>query len=123
MKLGDAAIDWGHFVEARHRLGQNFPCEMSHLSIDGSKAVAAIEDALRSAKAHAIIKPAGQLKAEAFRLGAQSLADLAEDIECGARDCVEWGQGPKELANLIAQLRPTFAESVNLLENRANRLN
>lgn len=121
MKPGVAAIECGYFVKARHMAGGHFDGEVRQLAAGGANAVAAIETALKRGKLAAMVRPANQLKQDAQRLGAQSLAELAEDIELGALDCIEWGQGPGAMAGQIKLLRPAFVESLSLIERRVSQ--
>jgi histidine phosphotransfer protein HptB len=115
-------IDWPAFGEARAALGANFARILGYFREDGAKAVAAIEDAMRSAKAGAMVGPAETLKTSAFELGAQTLGALAEYIEFAARDCLDCHQSPTPLLEQVIQLRPLLERSLEQLDRESNPL-
>jgi HPt (histidine-containing phosphotransfer) domain-containing protein len=88
-------INWATFAEARSVLGEAFVRVLGYFREDGTKSVAAIEEAMRQKDAAALVMPAHTLKGEALQFGADSLGDLAEEIEFAARHYVEFGKGPK----------------------------
>ncbi len=115
-------IDWPTFGEARALFGANFARILGYFREDGTKAVAAIEDAMRSAKAGAMVGPAETLKTSAFELGAQTLGALAEYIEFAARDCLECHQSPSPLLEQVIQLRPLLDRTLEQLDRESNPL-
>src|SRR3546814_9589472 len=72
--------------------------------------------------APALVIPAHTLKGEARQFGAERLSLMAEEIEMIARRCVEHHESPEELIEQVVALRPTFDETLQLLENEANPL-
>jgi histidine phosphotransfer protein HptB len=122
MGVTGAIIDWQRFAQARAHLGENFLRVIGYLKQDGEKSISAIETALRARNAVAMVGPADLLKADALQIGALSLAELAEDIEMGARDCVEWHQSPDMLLEMVMKLRAEFADTLSQLEGEINPL-
>jgi histidine phosphotransfer protein HptB len=115
-------IDWEVFQQARTELGADFIRILGYFREDGTKSVAAIEEALRAKNAVALVIPAHTLKGEADQFGANALADLAESIEADARKCVEWRQTPDELITDVIKLRPLFEETLAAFEVEINPL-
>jgi histidine phosphotransfer protein HptB len=115
-------IDWEVFQQARAELGADFIRILGYFREDGTKSVAAIEDALRAKNAVALVIPAHTLKGEAGQFGADALADLAEIIETEARKCVEWRQSPDELITEAVKLRPLFEETLAAFDTEINPL-
>jgi histidine phosphotransfer protein HptB len=115
-------IDWEVFQRARAELGADFIRILGYFREDGTKSVAAIEDALRAKNAVALVIPAHTLKGEAGQFGADALADLAEIIETEARKCVEWRQSPDELITEAVKLRPLFEETLAAFDAEINPL-
>ena len=118
----DMVVDWERYAQARERLGGNFWRVMGYLREDGHKSVTMIEEALRADDAVALIGPAELLKSEALQMGALAVAEIAEEIELQARDCVEWHQSPEMLVSDVVRLRQTFEETVDLFEKEASPL-
>lgn len=117
---GSTLVDWTAFTQARSLLGAGFVRILGYFREDGVKSVAAIEQAMRSGSAAAMVIPAHTLKGEARQFGAEPLAILAEEIEEIARDCVETREAPNEAVELVARLRPLFDQTLHLLEREAN---
>ena len=117
---GSTLVDWTAFTQARSLLGAGFVRILGYFREDGVKSVFAIEQAMRSGSAAAMVIPAHTLKGEARQFGAEPLADLAEAIEQIARDCVETRDTPSEALEHVAQLRPLFEQTLGLLEREAN---
>jgi histidine phosphotransfer protein HptB len=115
-------IDWAVFAHARSHTGANIVRLLHFFREDGIKSVGQIEDAMRARNAAAIIGPAELVKADAEQIGAIQLAELAQEIEFGARDCVDWHQEPDVLLESILKLRPLLEESLAVLEREANPL-
>ena len=115
-------IDWERFAQARVQLGSNLVRVVGFFRDDGHKSVDAIENALKARNAISIIGPADLLKTDAMQIGALTVAELAEDIEFGARDCVEWHQSPESLIAPVMQLRSIFEDSLAQLEREVNPL-
>ena len=115
-----AIVDLAVLSRAREELGAGFIRVLSYFREDGQKSVRAIEDAMRSADATALVLPAHTLKGEALQFGAQPLAELAETIEESARRCVEMHEKPTELLSEIIKLRPLFDATLALLQRETN---
>lgn len=115
-------IDWEAFQQARTELRADFIRILGYFREDGTKSVAAIEEALRAKNAAALVIPAHRLKDEADQFGANALADLAESIEIDARKCVEWRQTPDELITDVIKLRPLFEETLAAFDVEINPL-
>ncbi len=115
-------IDWEVFQQARASLGADFIRILGYFREDGTKSVAAIEEALRAKNAVALVIPAHTLKGEADQFGANGLADLAETIEDAARKCVEWRQTPDELITEVIKLRPLFEATLAAFDVEINPL-
>lgn len=121
--MSDAPIiDWEAFQQARAELGADFIRILGYFREDGTKSVAAIEEALRAKNAVALVIPAHTLKGEADQFGADALSELAEIIEAEARRCVEWRQTPDELIPVVIRLRPLFEETLAAFDAETNPL-
>lgn len=118
----DTAMDWNRFEQARVSLGANFFRVLNYFRDDGGKAVTAIENAMRAHDTIAMISPADLLKSEAVQLGAFGVAELAEEIEVQARDCLEWHQSPESLLEEVVQLRAVFDQTVADFDQETNPL-
>lgn len=116
------AVDWTQFEQARASLGANLLRVLGYFREDGGKAVTAIEGAMRMKDVVAMIGPADLLRSEAAQIGAQGVAELAEEIEFQARDCLEWHQSPDSLLEPVVQLRAVFNETVAAFDNETNPL-
>jgi histidine phosphotransfer protein HptB len=119
---GSTLIDWGAYQRTRAEMGAGFVRILGYFREDGVKSVAAIEAAMRSMNAAALVIPAHTLKGEARQFGAAPLGDLAELIENIARDCVETHDTPDEALEPITRLKPLFDQTLTLLEREANPL-
>jgi histidine phosphotransfer protein HptB len=117
-----AIIDWERFAQTRSHLGGRFVRVLGYFREDGAKSLTAIEDAIRTRDAVAIIGPADLLKNDALQIGALSVAELAEDIEFSARDCVEWHEAPDALLEQVLQLRGYFSDTVAQLDSETTPL-
>lgn len=115
-------INWADFTQARSELGSGFVRILGYFREDGTKSVAAIEEAMRARSATALVIPAHTLKGEARQFGAERLGNIAEQIENVARRCVEYHESPEELIEIVVALRPIFNETLALLEKDANPL-
>lgn len=120
--LGNALVNWNDFAQSRRELGTGFVRILGYFREDGLKSVVAIEEAMRSRNAAALVIPAHTLKGEARQFGAERLALMAEEIETVARRCVEYHESPEELIEQVVALRPTFEETLKLLDAEANPL-
>lgn len=118
----DTLVDWRVFANARAELGANLVRILGYFREDGVKSVSAIEAAMRAQNAAAMVIPAHTLKGEARQFGAEPLALAAEMIEDIARDCVENRDCPDEALAQVAQLRPLFTATLELLEREASPL-
>jgi HPt (histidine-containing phosphotransfer) domain-containing protein len=112
----DGLIDWKAFGETRNLLGAGFVRILGYFLEDGTKSVAAIEEAMRLKDSAKLVMPAHTLKGEAWQFGANRLALLAEEIEVAARHYVEIQIDPSELVEKVVHLRPLFEETVSALE-------
>lgn len=115
-------VDWTAFSQTRSELGASFVRILGYFHEDGVKSVAAIEEAMRSGNAAALVLPAHTLKGESVQFGAEPLAECAEMIEAIARNCVETRDEPSEALPHVVQLRPLFEATLGLLEREANPL-
>ncbi len=118
----ETIIDWEAFQASRAELGADFIRILGYFREDGTKAVAAIEAAVRANSAVALVLPAHTLKGEAAQFGAESLSELAEEIETFARKCVEWRQTPEEIVPTVVKLRPLFEETLAAFDAETNPL-
>lgn len=119
---GEDLIDWNVFSRARTELGAGFIRILGYFREDGTKAIAAIEDAIRNRNAAALVLPAHTLKGEALQFGAEPLAALAEHIEQVARRCVEIRLEPDELVADVVRLGPMFEKTMAQIDREASPL-
>ena len=125
MSMSHAAediVNWGTFAETRTVLGEAFVRVLGYFREDGTKSVAAIEEALRLKDSAKLVIPAHTLKGESWQFGADKLALLAEEIEMSARHYVEIQIDPSELVEKIVRLRPVFEATLSALESEASPL-
>ena len=118
----DGLIDWKAFGETRSLLGAGFVRILGYFLEDGTKSVAAIEEAMRPKDSAKLVMPAHTLKGEAWQFGANRLALLAEEIEVAARHYVEIQIDPSELVEKVVRLRPLFEATVSALEAETSPL-
>ena len=118
----DNLVDWTKFAQMRTELGASFVRILGYFREDGEKSVAKIEDAMHRRDAAAIVLPAHTLKAEARQFGAEPLADLAEEIENEARRALESHLFPDNILPQVAQLRPLYGRTLDMLEQETNPL-
>ncbi len=118
----DGLIDWNAFGETRSLLGAGFVRILGYFLEDGTKSVAAIEEAMRLKDSTKLVMPAHTLKGEAWQFGANRLALLAEEIEVAARHYVEIQIDPSELVEKVVHLRPLFEATVLALEAETSPL-
>ena len=118
----DGLIDWNAFAETRNLLGAGFVRILGYFLEDGTKSVAAIEEAMRLKDSAKLVMPAHTLKGEAWQFGANRLALLAEEIEVAARHYVEIQIDPSELVEKVVHLRPLFEATVLALEAETSPL-
>jgi HPt (histidine-containing phosphotransfer) domain-containing protein len=118
----DGLIDWKAVGETRNLLGAGFVRILGYFLEDGTKSVAAIEEAMRLKDSAKLVMPAHTLKGEAWQFGANRLALLAEEIEVAARHYVEIQIDPSELVEKVVHLRPTFEATVSALEAETSPL-
>lgn len=118
----DGLIDWNAFGETRNLLGAGFVRILGYFLEDGTKSVAAIEEAMRLKDSAKLVMPAHTLKGEAWQFGANRLALLAEEIEVAARHYVEIQIDPSELVEKVVHLRPLFEATVLALEAETSPL-
>uniref|UniRef100_UPI003A8B778B Hpt domain-containing protein n=1 Tax=Sphingomonas sp. GlSt437 TaxID=3389970 RepID=UPI003A8B778B len=119
---GSTLIDWPAFAQARAELGAGFVRILGYFQEDGIKSVAAIEAAMRSGNAAALVIPAHTLKGESRQFGAEPLAMAAETIETIARQCVETRDTPDAALPHVVGLRKLFDDTMALLQREANPL-
>jgi len=115
-------VDWDEFRATRTQLGAAFVRILGYFREDGTKSVAAIEEAMRARDARGLVMPAHTLKSEARQFGGERLGALAEDIEMFARHCVESQISPEEYLPRVVALRALFEETLTALEREANPL-
>ena len=118
----DGLIDWKAFAETRNLLGAGFMRVLGYFREDGTKSVAAIEEAMRLKDSAKLVMPAHMLKGEAWQFGAHRLALLAEEIEVAARHYVEMRIDPSELVEKVVRLRPMFEATLLALESETSPL-
>ena len=118
----DVLIDWTVFGETRTLLGTGFVRILGYFLEDGTKSVAAMEEAIRLKDSAKLVIPAHTLKGEAWQFGANRLALLAEEIEVAARHYVEIRIDPSELVEKVVRLRPLFEATVLALESETSPL-
>ena len=118
----EAKIDWTKFSAARGALGSDFVRILGYFREDGEKSIAALEVAMRSRSAVAMILPAHTLKGEARQFGADGVGDLAEFIEGHARDCVERHDEPDQALAAVVKLRPIFSATMDAFGRETNPL-
>lgn len=122
MTPSEEYIDWIALAETRSALGEAFVRILGYFREDGTKSVAAIENAMRERNSAKLVLPAHTLKGEGYQFGAVKLAELAEQIEVAARHYVEIHQDPEELLEKIVQLRPLFEKTLAALETEVSPL-
>lgn len=83
--MDEILVDWDEFRATRTQLGAAFVRILGYFREDGTKSVAAIEEAMRARDARGLVMPAHTLKSEARQFGGEKLGALAEDIEVFAR--------------------------------------
>jgi histidine phosphotransfer protein HptB len=118
----DSLIDWDVLAAARVELGANFVRILGYFREDGEKSVAAIEAAMRSNNAAALVIPAHTLKGEARQFGAEQLALTAETIEVIARESVESRDPPEAALEHVVGLAGLFQATLGMLERKVNPL-
>lgn len=120
--LDETLVDWEEFRATRSQLGAAFIRILGYFREDGTKSVAAIEEAMRARDARGLVMPAHTLKSEARQFGAERLGALSEDIEMFARRCVESQVSPEEYLPRVVELRSLFEQTLAALEREANPL-
>lgn len=115
-------VDWMHFEKSRAELGPGFIRILGYYREDGAKSLAAIETAMRTQDAVALVIPAHTLKGESRQFGAEPLAAIAEKIENVARLAIEGHRFPDELVPDVVQLRRHFERTVELFDEAVNPL-
>jgi HPt (histidine-containing phosphotransfer) domain-containing protein len=119
---GKELVDWAHFEKSRAELGPGFIRILNYFREDGAKSVDAIERAMHTENATALVIPAHTLKGEARQFGAEPLAEVAELIESTARLCIETHRFPDELVSDVVELRRLFTQTVDQFEKATNPL-
>ena len=117
-----ALIDWAKFARMRTQLGGDFIRILGYFREDGTKSVAAIEEAMRARDARGLVMPAHTLKGESRQFGAEPLAAAAEKIEQTARFCIETHRFPDELVPDVVELRRLWNRTVEHFEKATNPL-
>ena len=120
--MDEILVDWDVFRATRTQLGAAFVRILGYFREDGTKSVAAIEEAMRARDARGLVMPAHTLKSEARQFGGERLGALAEDIEMFARHCVEAQLSPEEYLPHVVTLRTLFEQTLEALEREANPL-
>ena len=120
--MDEILVDWDEFRATRTQLGAAFVRILGYFREDGTKSVAAIEEAMRARDARGLVMPAHTLKSEARQFGGEKLGAVAEDIEMFARHCVESQVSPEEYLPRVVELRRLFEETLGALEREANPL-
>lgn len=115
-------IDWTSFAQTRTQLGGSFIRILGYFREDGIQSIRAIEAAMRSADASAMVMPAHKLKSEARQFGGEQLGQLAEDIEMHARQCVETHETPEQYVEHVVRLRPLFNDMLSAIDAESNPL-
>jgi len=115
-------VDWDEFRATRTQLGAAFVRILGYFREDGTKSVAAIEEAMRARDARGLVMPAHTLKSEARQFGGEKLGAVAEDIEMFGRHCVESQISPEEYLPRVVELRRLFEETLGALERESNPL-
>ena len=120
--MDEILVDWDEFRATRVQLGAAFVRILGYFREDGTKSVAAIEEAMRARDARGLVMPAHTLKSEARQFGGEKLGAVAEDIEMFGRHCVESQISPEEYLPRVVELRRLFDETLGALEREANPL-
>lgn len=120
--MDEILVDWDEFRATRAQLGVAFVRILGYFREDGTKSVAAIEEAMRARDARGLVMPAHTLKSEARQFGGEKLGAVAEDIEMFARHCVESQISPEEYLPRVVELRRLFEATLAALEREANPL-
>lgn len=115
-------IDWAMFSRTRTELGPAFVRIIGYFREDGEKSIAKIEEAMQRKDSAALVIPAHTLKTEARQFGAEMLGEIAEEIEFSARRAVEMRLFPDNLIPTAARLRPTYQQTIEMLEKEINPL-
>ena len=113
---GGVLVDREALARFRAELGPGFGRILGYFREDGVKSLGAIEEAMRTRSAAALVLPAHTLKGEARQFGANPLAALAEQIEDHARACVERHDTPEAALEDVVALRPLFESTLAVLE-------
>lgn len=119
---GHDVVDWAYFERTRAELGPSFIKVLGYFREDGTKSVAAIEQAMRDGNTAGLVIPAHTIKGEARQFGAEPLANLAELIESTARLCVETRRFPDELIPQVVELRRLLGRTIELFDKATNPL-
>ncbi len=115
-------VDWAVFSRTRSELGAAFIRVLGYFREDGEKSIGRIEEAMHRREAAALVSPAEKLKSEARQFGAETLGELAEEIEFTARRSVEQRFFPDELVPHVARLRPLYLRTFGLFDGETNPL-
>ena len=115
-------VDWTVLDSARARLGGAFMRIYGYFRDDADQAVDAVEAAMRAKNGPAMINPAAALRSAAEQMGAEQLADLAEDIEMHARSCVETMLVPDDYIDRVAALRPLLVATLAEMDGEISPL-
>ncbi|HYN45206.1 MAG TPA: Hpt domain-containing protein [Allosphingosinicella sp.] len=118
----DNLVDWTKFSQMRTELGASFVRILGYFREDGEKAVARIEEAMHLRDAAGLVLPAHTLKGEARQFGAEPVAALAEQIEEAGRRALESHLFPDDILPQVAELRPLYMRTLDLLEAETNPL-
>jgi HPt (histidine-containing phosphotransfer) domain-containing protein len=121
-EAADGVVDWAEFSRLRAELGANFVRILGYFREDAEKAVEAIALAMQNRDAAALVLPAHKVKSEARQFGAEALGALCEEIEDAGRHAVETRIFPDYLLPQVAQLRPLYRQTIDVLEEATNPL-
>src|SRR3546814_16649275 len=86
--LDEILVDWDEFRATRTQLGAAFVRILGYFREDGTKSVAAIEEAMRARDARGLVMPAHTLKSEARQFGGEKLGALRSEERRVGKECV-----------------------------------
>ena len=109
-------VDRTRYAQAKAELGGSFSRILGYFREDSAKAILAIEEAVRTRDAVALVRPAHTLKGESLQFGAEPLGLLAEALEKAARQAVEDHGFPADAVEQVARLRPLLSETLAFFE-------
>lgn len=119
-EAAEQIVEWSTFSTLRAELGASFVRILGYFREDGEVSVAKIERAMHAKNCAGMVLPAHTLKTEARQFGALPLAANAEEIEIAARRGIESQLFPDDILPQVAELRPLYTRTMDLLEKSAN---